>query len=866
MIINRILLENYRGIRHREVEFAASGVSLLEGPNEAGKSSVFEAFALLLNDSYKHNSNAKPVAETRPVDADAATVIEAEFQVGPWQVVYRKQFHRNTGTQLQVLAPRPAQYAGGEAHSKMAEILSEHLDLTLFNALQVLQGAAAGQVALSDSAALSAALDSTGGSAADLESSETLLTRAQQHYLRYWTPSGQKTKEHRELLAQVQLAKEEVDSATKSLAEVTELARAHQSNQAQVAAYSAALAEADQELQQITGKVDAARKRQEAIERLQQRVRELEQLVANSKQVHAGRTEAVKALGLAKERLPELAQRHQELLREAREAASQAAAAKTALEKADHSLEQLQDQEQQRARAAQLTSQHRQWQQLQEQTARISEVQQELDEASARLAQTPKITKQQVARAEELWQQVTELTALQRAAAGSVQVQPLTGDLELLVNQEPQTFSELETLALTGPLNLTLPGQLSLTYSPAVGQSGGADLAQVQDDLAQLLSELGCADVPACRAALQQYDQALARQESAAKQVAALASPAQIAQQQAELAQLTELFADPANLSLATSAPEALFDDEALHSARAAVREARTDHDTLTDLAASARAKVEAAEAAHNNGIQVVAEREDSLTAQRAEISDEALSNSVSAAQVQLDEVARELDLLQANSEDDDVLERFTYLSTTVETLTKQVEDARDKASQSGAQLDVRAADGRHDDLQQAAADLDRITRQAQGYEARANSARYLYELLSRHRAATKQNYVAPLRRRIEQLGRSIFGSSFEVELDDSLVITHRTLAGTTLTVDQLSTGAQEQLGVLLRLASAALVDPEGAVPLVLDDALGASDSHRLQQLAGVINEVAATQQVIILTSAPQRYAALTNVKHITFT
>ena len=161
---------------------------------------------------------------------------------------------------------------------------------------------------------------------------------------------------------------------------------------------------------------------------------------------------------------------------------------------------------------------------------------------------------------------------------------------------------------------------------------------------------------------------------------------------------------------------------------------------------------------------------------------------------------------------------------------------------------------------------MGRITRQAQGYEARANSARYLYELLSRHRAATKQNYVAPLRRRIEQLGRSIFGSSFEVELDDSLVITHRTLAGTTLTVDQLSTGAQEQLGVLLRLASAALVDPEGAVPLVLDDALGASDSHRLQQLAGVINEVAAPQQVIILTSAPQRYAALTNVKHITFT
>lgn len=866
MIINRILLENYRGITNREVEFSAPGINLLVGPNEVGKSSVLEAFALLLNDSYKHNSKHKSVTETRPVGVDAATVIEAEFQVGPYEVVYRKQFHRNSGTELRVLAPRPEQYAGGEAHSKMAEILSTHLDLTLFNALQVLQGAAAGQVPLSDSAALSAALDSSGGSAADLENSETLLNRAQEHYLRYWTKTGQKTKEHRELFEQEAQAQAEVSAATAALAEVTELARVHQSNQAQVSAYSEALAAAEQELKQLTGEVAEARKRQDAAQQLQRRHGELELILTNAKQAQEARAAAISSLAQAQQKLPHLTQRHAELLTEAQEAADRAAAAKTVLEQAEQELDALQDQEQLRARATQLSAQHQQWKHLQDQAARIAQAQQELAAASAHLAQTPKVTAEQVAWAEQLWQRSTELLALHRATAGSVQVQPLGSEIDLLVNQETRTFAEADDLPLTGPLTLTVPGQVSFTYSPAAGHSTGADLAEVQSELSELLTELGCTDVPSCRAAQQHYEHALAAQLSAAKQVDALANPAQVAQQQAELKQLSELFADEATLALATSTHSDLPGDGALPAARAAVRDARTAYDTLAALNASAAASVESAHAALANAAQVASELETLLTAQRAEFSDDVLASNVAAAQRQLDEIVHKLAQLPADGADDRLIERFTQLTTTVASLSDQIEQARDKASQSRAQLDVRAADGPHDALQQAKTVLDRRTRQAKHYQARAQAARYLYDLLSRHRAATKQNYVAPLRRRIELLGRSVFGESFEVDLDDSLVITHRTLAGKTLAVDQLSTGAQEQLGVLLRLASAALVDPQGAVPVVLDDALGASDAHRLQQLAGVINEVAASQQVIILTSAPQRYAALTNVKHITFT
>ena len=73
-----------------------------------------------------------------------------------------------------------------------------------------------------------------------------------------------------------------------------------------------------------------------------------------------------------------------------------------------------------------------------------------------------------------------------------------------------------------------------------------------------------------------------------------------------------------------------------------------------------------------------------------------------------------------------------------------------------------------------------------------------------------------------------MFNKTFEVDLDDDLRIVRRTLDGDTLHVGQLSTGAVEQLGVISRLACAAIVSPDGGgAPVVIDDALGWSDPDR---------------------------------------
>ena len=45
----------------------------------------------------------------------------------------------------------------------------------------------------------------------------------------------------------------------------------------------------------------------------------------------------------------------------------------------------------------------------------------------------------------------------------------------------------------------------------------------------------------------------------------------------------------------------------------------------------------------------------------------------------------------------------------------------------------------------------------------------------------------------------------------------------------------QEQLGILTRLAAAAIVSSQDGVPLILDDALGFSDHGRLETMGAAI-------------------------------
>ena len=49
MRLLRVRLWNYRGVTESDVSFSRSGVTIVEGPNEAGKTSIAEALQLAID-------------------------------------------------------------------------------------------------------------------------------------------------------------------------------------------------------------------------------------------------------------------------------------------------------------------------------------------------------------------------------------------------------------------------------------------------------------------------------------------------------------------------------------------------------------------------------------------------------------------------------------------------------------------------------------------------------------------------------------------------------------------------------------------------------------------------------------------------
>jgi recombinational DNA repair ATPase RecF len=75
MRLHRLVVADYRGIDHRQLELPDHGVVVVSGANEIGKSSMIEALDLLLES--KDRSTKKDVKQVKPTHADVGSQITA---------------------------------------------------------------------------------------------------------------------------------------------------------------------------------------------------------------------------------------------------------------------------------------------------------------------------------------------------------------------------------------------------------------------------------------------------------------------------------------------------------------------------------------------------------------------------------------------------------------------------------------------------------------------------------------------------------------------------------------------------------------------------------------------------------------------
>nr|WP_269091088.1 AAA family ATPase [Actinopolymorpha cephalotaxi] len=277
----------------------------------------------------------------------------------------------------------------------------------------------------------------------------------------------------------------------------------------------------------------------------------------------------------------------------------------------------------------------------------------------------------------------------------------------------------------------------------------------------------------------------------------------------------------------------------------------RTAFETARDEATEARVRAE--QAAERR-----ADAHATLDRARAQQGDELLTAAVDKAMQEAAAIAADL----AEAEDavsrsgaGELGERLAEATTLRAQLAEQVEHLQDELSRVEGALERAGAQGLATAADRARAELAHVEEHHATLERRALAAARLRETLERHRAQARLRYAAPLRDRIEALGRVVHGPSFAVSLGADLEVEARTVDGIRLPVSSLSTGAREQLATLVRLAIAGLTATDGSgVPVVLDDALGWSDPGRLQAMGALLARAGATGQVILLTSAPDRY------------
>ena len=203
MRLHSIRLINYRAITDATVDFS-SGVTIVEGPNEVGKSSIHQAITQLRED--KDSSRKASVKDTQPVGSDVGPQVSLHLSTGDFEVRYSKRWIKQPFTELSILKPVPEQLSGNEAHERFLAILDETVDVDLLDALDVAQGRSLDQASLAEIKALHGALGDAGE---DLADHDAFLDRVESEYLRFFTAKGKETGELRRLTEELPAADEQ---------------------------------------------------------------------------------------------------------------------------------------------------------------------------------------------------------------------------------------------------------------------------------------------------------------------------------------------------------------------------------------------------------------------------------------------------------------------------------------------------------------------------------------------------------------------------------------------------------------------------------------------------------------------------------
>ncbi|QCB28221.1 AAA family ATPase [Corynebacterium endometrii] len=862
-VLHSIELKNVRGIDHLMLDaLPETGVVVIHGENEAGKSTILDALNVVLTE--KHSARKKStVLPLQPSGKDVGPEITVSVTVGPFELTIMKRFLRKASAELHIRSPRVERLAGREADERLEQILAEHLDSELMDTLFLRQDQLGHAVSAVGIPSLTQALEgkSVGAEgAATLEDTE-LMQSVEAEYRQYFTAGGRPTGEFAKLEKELGQARESVDDAMAKAStmdgyvtdyerldkqlkqaeadlpsartEVDERVKAHAEGLKAADVYHAAAQEAERAEQDLQRVVDQRKQRGELRDSVEKAEREAEllsaELVPLKEKAEHEKAEA-ESLGVQRVQAQKRLEETQAAVRAALNSRSIAAA--------------------QRRRG-----------EIERKLTGIGKAEVVLKAAKERAAASGRdVTDQDVRKASELAGEIQVARKLYESSAAKLEIESSSGFTFEVDGQQEEHLAgaKASVVDLRQGTQISI-GDVTLTYRAGADDSA-EDLAAVverlESQLANLLAEHECETLEELRDKREAHRVIAAELDAARREYALTVGDDDVDDLKAELARLEgDLEGEEDVLEL--SAEEFQAAEMEAKEARDAVESLSVRLDQLKQSPAAlnlVRHEVKVENAQDN-----LERAQAALAKARESAPDHQLNDAVEAA-----EQARALAVDKLGTAHE------LYVAADVDKAAKLLEGSRarmksleDTVRTSSLELKglegyIQAGMGAAEQLEQAQAYLEATERKAAALRQRAEAARYLYELLLRHRDEAHAKYTAPFASALSALARTVYGGEVSFELDENLAVSQRIRNGIVVPLDQLSGGAKEQLAILTRFAIADLLgEGEANVPVIVDDALGSTDSTRLELMSTLFTDAGRHGQVIVLTCMPERYSRI---------
>jgi DNA repair exonuclease SbcCD ATPase subunit len=868
MKLLRLKVVNYRGINTREVKFSPLGITRIEGPNESGKSSLGEAINTILD--YPDNSKKQDILAIQPVHQDVGPEIELEMETGKYVFTYFKRFLKKPETRLAITKPNPENFTGRQAHDRANEILKETLDVDLWKAVSILQGEAIGQPDLKNKQALSAALDKAAGIHPAAPQELSLFKRVSQEYELYYTIGrGTEKKELQDLRNTLAEKQTEVRSIEQDIRELeTDIDRVPVL-QRELAQLKKQEEELSQQLIDLTAKLEqisllentlsaAALKQEVAQKTLQaaQHAKEIRQeIISAAENAAKAHRELQESSAMA---LPALSQA-EGALNKARTAADEAerkrkeAESLAALKRADfdyyHDKLDLD--------------------QLFERKQRIDQARKDAAEAETVLANN-KVDDHALDRIKKAELVYNSACARMEISSPGILLRSISKcRLTIDGTEAVLDTNEVRKISVSDKTTVSIPGTLDIEIT-AGSSIEGLVARKVEDARQTLQAACAAATVAGPDEARKAYDE---------RQEALRGVENKVRVEKENLRDITFESLEQRLHSLQQSVPNYLL-------RRVKEPAICPDFDTAKKERTTAEANLQAASDESGNtrkilesagsfyeGVNIkyreagakleqlakdLKQTQENLNKARKKESDETIEGNLTAANravLSEDTAYRSAaDALKAfNPEQVKALEESTKGS--LKTI-RNSHDSKDKGLiEVQTRLKIMGEEGLHEKLNAAENQLEQLEFKNRATTLRANAAKCLFDTMCEERDKASRAYVAPLKDKIERLGRLVFDPSFQVTIADDLKITGRTVSGVTVPFDSLSGGTREQLSLMYRLSCSMIVAKDGGTPVILDDALGYTDPERLKLMGAVLAVAARECQIVIFTCIPERYA-----------